>query len=138
MNHARAFALLTLSGAALFMGGCGKPSADTASAAAADTPKPADAFPGMEADLARTIKAEPDYYKFKTMADFAKETQGLTWEDGSDLPSYADPAAKKGGTLTLKVPDFPGTLRSIGPNSNASFRQYLNDYTCLAIVRAHP
>jgi microcin C transport system substrate-binding protein len=137
MNPARILTLVALSGAALFLGGCGKPSADTASPAA-DAAKPSDAFPGMEADLARTLKAEPDYYRFKTPADFIKDTQGLTWEDGSDLPSYADPAAKKGGTLSLKVPDFPGTLRSVGPNSNASFRSFLEDYTCLGIVRAHP
>src|SRR5471030_2862724 len=117
MNPARILTLVALSGGALFLGGCGKPSADTASPSA-DAAKAADAFPGMEADLARTLKAEPDYYRFKTPADFVKDTQGLTWEDGSDLPSYADPAAKKGGTLTLKVVDFPGTLRSIGPNSN--------------------
>jgi microcin C transport system substrate-binding protein len=111
-------------------------------AAAVGTPAPgipaAPAYPGMEADLANTVKTEPNFYHFKTAADLETDTKGLVWEDGSDLPEYSDPKARKGGTLNLWVPDFPGTLRPVGPDSNASFRQFLLDYITLSFVKMYP
>jgi microcin C transport system substrate-binding protein len=92
----------------------------------------------MEADLSRTVKEQSSFYFFKTPADFATDTQGLTWEDGSDLPSFADPKAKKGGTLNVWSPDFPGTFRYVGPDSNGAFRSFLLDYVTLGIVRIYP
>jgi microcin C transport system substrate-binding protein len=133
-QNTRALLLSSLAASVLCLGGCGKPAPETATTDA----KPADAFPGMEADLARTVKEQASFYFFKSPGDFAKDTQGLAWEDGSDLPSFADPAAKKGGTLSLWIPDFPGTFRSIGPDANSSFREYLSDYTLLGIVRVYP
>ena len=140
MKDKRNLVLASIAGAAILLGGCGKSSVDTAQAAApADTSaKPANAFPGLDADMQRTFKEESSFYKFKTAADFVADTKGLNWEDGAGLPSFADPAAKKGGTLTIPIPDFPGTLRSIGPNSNASFREFLADYTLPALVRFNP
>ena len=92
----------------------------------------------MEADLKRTLKEQSSFYIFKTAADLAYDTRGLTWEDGSSLPEFADSAAKRGGTLKLWIPDFPGTLRSVGPDDNNSFRQYLLDYVAPAFVEPHP
>jgi microcin C transport system substrate-binding protein len=134
MNPARTLFLSSLTGVALCLGGCGKPSSEPAAQVAALP----GAFPGMEADLQRTLKEQSDFYKFKTPADIAKDTQGLKWDDGSDLPIYADPAAKKGGTLNLAIADFPGTFRSLGPISNSSFREFLLDYVSLGIVRVYP
>ena len=133
MHLTRTPFLAPLAAAALLLSGCGKSSTDTAT-----SDKPADGFPGMEADLQRTVKEQSSYYFFKTPADFVKDTQGLKWDDGSDLPSYADPKAKKGGTLNLHVADFPGTFRYVGPDSNSSFRQFLLDYVALGIVRTYP
>ncbi len=127
---------LLLAMLALGFAGCSKSTQDTA--VVAPTPKPTDAFPGMEADLRRTLKEQSDFYHFKTPADFAADTKGLTWEDGSGLPEFADPAAKKGGTLTMYIPDFPGTFRSVGANANDSFRYYLLDYVSLSMVKPHP
>jgi microcin C transport system substrate-binding protein len=121
---------------ALGLFGCGKTTPDTV--AVAPTPKPTDVFPGMEADLQRTLKEQSSFYHFKTAADIETDTKGLTWEDGSDLPEFADPAAKKGGTLTMYIDDFPGTLRTIGADANDSFRYYLLDYVSLAMVKPHP
>jgi microcin C transport system substrate-binding protein len=134
MHHARPLIIASLTAAALLVGGCGKPAPAPATT---DAPA-AGAFPGMEADLQRTLKEQSSFYVFKTAADIDKDTQGLSWEDGSDLPSYADPAARKGGTLNLHAADFPGTLRSFGPDSNAHFRVYLLDYVSLGIVRNYP
>lgn len=49
----------------------------------------------------------------------------LKWETNDSDPVYADPAAKKGGTLHLFELSFPLTLRTVGPDSNDSFRTYL-------------
>jgi microcin C transport system substrate-binding protein len=141
MNHLRTSILGMLGGAALLLAGCGKsgaPAVDTTASAAPTADKKADEFPGMEADLQRTLKAQSNFYFFKTAADFAKDTQGLTWEDGADLPSFADPNAKKGGTMSFSANDFPGSLRSFGPDSNSPFRAYLLDYVSLGIVRVNP
>lgn len=135
MHSTRTPTLLPIALAALALSGCSRPAEQPAAQAAA---QPANAFPGMEADLQRTLKEQASFYKFKTAADLERDTQGLKWEDGSDLPPFGDPAAKKGGTLTVWVPDFPGTFRSIGPDSNASFREFLLDYVSMGYVRFYP
>ena len=76
--------------------------------------------PDMEADLAKTLKEQPEFYVFKTPADLPS---GLKWEDGSDLPEFADPNAEKGGTFTYYQQDFPRTLRTIGPEATGGIRQ---------------
>jgi microcin C transport system substrate-binding protein len=141
MNRLSPWIIAAAAIASSFLNGCSKKNGETPSPAATSAAAPtsaAAAFPGMEADLQRTLKEQSSFYIFKTPADFEKDTQGLKWEDGSDLPSYADPAAKKGGTLNLYIPDFPGTFRTIGPDSNGSFRSFLLDYDLLALVRVYP
>lgn len=51
----------------------------------------------------------------------------LHWISNPDLPLFASPKAKRGGTLNLYIPSYPLTLRTIGPDSNTSFRSYLMD-----------
>jgi microcin C transport system substrate-binding protein len=142
----RNFLLLSLTTGVLALAGCGKDSTKPAaapapSAAAAPGSAPvasAGSFPGMEADLQRTVKEQSAYYHFKTPADLAEETKGLTWEDASDLPIFADPNAKKGGTLNEHIPDFPSTFRTLGPDAADSFRSFLLDYVEPPFTRPHP
>ena len=89
----------------------------------------------MEADLAQTIKAQSDFYVFKTAADVPAN---LTWENGANLPEFADPAAKKGGTFSYFIADFPRTLRTIGPDATGGIRPYLLDYVEPFFVHPHP
>ncbi len=145
MQSLRYHLMAPLAAAALLLAGCGKSSSTAAAAPAANAPaaageaKPAaGAFPGMEADLQRTLKEQSDFYHFKPAADLAKDTAGLVWQDGSDLPEYADVNAKKGGTITQWLPDFPATFRTIGPNATDTFRQYLLDYVEMAFLQPHP
>jgi microcin C transport system substrate-binding protein len=124
----------------LLLVGCGRKSGEAPSApapAAAAAPV-SGALPDMEADLQRTVKEQASFYIFKTPADLVKDTQGLTWEDGSDLPEFADINAKKGGTLRLWIPDFPATFRYFGPDSNDAFRPYILDNNIPYFMRAHP
>ncbi|MFO1447367.1 MAG: extracellular solute-binding protein [Opitutaceae bacterium] len=107
------------------LAGCGRDAAPVAG----------NALPDMEADLARTLQEQRSFFLFKTAADLPAN---LHWEDGSDLPEFADPNARKGGTFTYYLQDFPRTLRTIGPDAAASFRQYLNDFTAVRVVQPHP
>ena len=68
-----------------------------------------------------------------------KETlpEGLVWHDGSEQKPFADPNAKRGGTITSYITTFPQTLRQRGMNANTSFRSYL-DNNDLALLDIHP
>lgn len=123
-----------LPGLVLALAGCGKKEATPAASA---TPKSATSVtsPMMEADLARTLKEQADFYTFKTPADVPAN---LKWEDGSDLPEFADLNAKKGGTFNYFISDFPRTLRTIGPDATGGIRMYLLDYTEVFFLHPHP
>lgn len=77
----------------------------------------------------------PEFFSFKTLADLPT---GLNWEDGSHLPEVGSPEAKKGGTEYIRLQDFPRTLRTMGPDSNGSFRIYLLDDVSMSIAHRHP
>ena len=62
---------------------------------------------------------------------------GLKWETNDEDPIFADPKAKKGGVYRSYMPDFPPTLRQVGPNSNSGFRGYL-DANDMYLVEIHP
>lgn len=109
-----AFALLT---------GCPARSGDTGEA------------PNMEEDLARTIAEQPEFYRFK---DLAAIPDGITWRNGDDIPEFADPNARQGGTFRYYITDFPRTIRTIGPDATGGIRPYLLDYIGIAYLHPHP
>lgn len=80
-------------------------------------------------------KAHPDFFIFATPADLPKD---LVWQDGHDVPEFADPAAKRGGTLHAFINDFPRTFRFIGPDSNGSFRPLILDDNALSLIQRQP
>lgn len=77
----------------------------------------------------------PDFFSFKTLADLPA---AMTWENGDHLPEVGSPEAKKGGTEYIRLQDFPRTLRTLGPDSNGSFRPFLLDFVSMAIAHKHP
>ena len=77
----------------------------------------------------------PKFFQFKSVEDLPTD---LAWEDGSDLPEIGSPKAKKGGTSYGTIQDFPRTLRTIGPDSNGSFRTLLLDDVAVLIAHRHP
>lgn len=79
-------------------------------------------------------KGEP-YFITKTIAELPAD---LKWEDGSDQEEFGSPNAKKGGTYHFYLDDYPRTLRSVGPDSNGSFRGYLLDYFNFGLLNRNP
>ena len=79
--------------------------------------------------------AHPDFFRFKTMADLP---DNLDWQNGSDLPDIGSPEAKKGGSEYVRIQDFPRTLRTVGPDSNGSFRPYILDDIIVQLAHRHP
>lgn len=79
--------------------------------------------------------SRPEFFSFKSLSDLPVD---LTWEDGSSLPEIGSPDAVKGGTEYVRIQDFPRTLRTVGPDSNGSFRSWILDDTAMAIAHRHP
>ncbi len=80
-------------------------------------------------------KENSDFFQFKTLADLPTD---LEWVNNSHLPEVGSPKAKKGGTSTARIQDFPATLRTIGPKANGGFRGYLLDDVMVRTGRRHP
>jgi len=79
--------------------------------------------------------SNPDFFRFKSTADLPAD---LKWQDGSELPEIGSEQAVKGGTEYARIADFPRTLRLVGPDSNGSFRGYLQDSVSLSLAHRHP
>ncbi|MBT4761726.1 MAG: ABC transporter substrate-binding protein [Bdellovibrionaceae bacterium] len=63
--------------------------------------------------------------------------KGLKWETNNSDSVYASPNAKKGGTFRLYMKSFPMTLRTVGPDSNGSFRGFILD-NYMGLTEIHP
>ena len=114
--------------AAVLLAGCG--SSDEP--AGGGSPQPAR---NNSAEVQAYYEAHPDFFGFKTPADVPAD---LVWENGEDQPDIGSPQAIKGGTLHARLPDFPRTLRTVGPDSNDNFRTYLLDDLGMYLARVHP
>lgn len=92
-----------------------------------------DRFPPYDntAEVEAEWKAKPELYQFKTPADLPPN---LKWETGTDYPDMGDPAAKKGGVFNNSMPNFPPTLRFIGPDGGNTFRSEHYDNIEMTLV----
>ncbi len=61
----------------------------------------------------------------------------LEWLTNDEDPVFASPEAKKGGTLRQSILSFPLTLRTVGPDSNGSFRSMILGNQ-MSLVTIHP
>jgi microcin C transport system substrate-binding protein len=62
---------------------------------------------------------------------------GLTWETNNDAKPWSSKEARSGGTFTDFILTFPPTLRTVGPDSNSSFRSYINANQ-MGLTHFHP
>jgi microcin C transport system substrate-binding protein len=77
----------------------------------------------------------PKFFRYAKPEDLPAD---LAWEDGMDLPDLGSPEAKKGGTFSYFIDDFPRTLRIAGPDANGSFRPYILDDNAMGFAVRHP
>ncbi|MDM8516692.1 extracellular solute-binding protein [Desulfobacterales bacterium HSG16] len=61
----------------------------------------------------------------------------IKWLTNDTDPVYASENAQKGGTLRLSLLSFPMTFRTVGPDSNSSFRGYILNNQ-LSLTDIHP
>lgn len=59
------------------------------------------------------------------------------WITNNTTPEWSSPEAQLGGIIRYSLSSFPPTLRTVGPDSNNSFRSYLLDNQ-LPLVEIHP
>lgn len=64
--------------------------------------------------------------------------EGLTWVTNEDDPVFASPDARRGGSFNDFMISFPLTLRTMGPDSNGAFANYLRPNNMVALVDVHP
>jgi len=77
----------------------------------------------------------PDAFHIKTPEALPED---LVWENGKNEELFSSPKAKRGGTWNDFTPDFPRTLRFVGPDANGSFRNYILDHNSIDPVVPHP
>ncbi|MBF0302271.1 MAG: ABC transporter substrate-binding protein [Desulfamplus sp.] len=63
--------------------------------------------------------------------------EGIEWVTNDIDPLFASPNAVKGGTLRSAILSFPMTFRTVGPDSNGSFRSAILD-NHLSLINIHP
>lgn len=61
----------------------------------------------------------------------------LEWISNSNQPLFADSNAKQGGTYRIHLSSFPLTMRTVGPDSNGSFRAFIMDGNP-SLLQQHP
>ena len=86
-------------------------------------------------ELEAYYASKPKFFSFKTLADLPPD---LVWENGDHLPDIGSASAKKGGIQYGALQDYPRTLRTVGPDSNGSFRPFILDDVALGLADRHP
>lgn len=64
--------------------------------------------------------------------------EGLEWVTNEDDPVFASPEAQRGGAYNDFMISFPLTLRTIGPDANGAFANYLQPNNQISLVEVHP
>jgi microcin C transport system substrate-binding protein len=102
----------------LLLAGCGQDDAPSTSPSAAAT------VPGQAAIQEPPGPTEP-------------LPAGIVWLTNQSDPPFASPAARPGGTFHEALASFPLTFRTVGPDSNSSFRSAILDNQ-LSLIGIHP
>ncbi len=116
--------------------GCGRKADVAGPASGRLAPAEIETAKGFRHPLAEAYyKEHPEFFRFASPTDLPAD---LKWENGMDQPELGSPEARKGGTVTFWMQDFPRTLRFNGPDSNGSFRGYIHDENSMTLVKKHP
>ena len=63
---------------------------------------------------------------------------GEGWETNTDFPLLADPNAKKGGSYTMRLVEFPSTLRNEGKDANNTMNSLIASMVYERLLTIHP
>ena len=85
-------------------------------------------FPDADAGADPSVSAE----------EGGKGFTGEGWETNTDFDFIGDPRAVKGGLLREGMPNFPGTLRIAGPESNTVLNSKLDGMVYERLLSMHP
>jgi microcin C transport system substrate-binding protein len=88
-----------------------------------------------EQEVQAFYAANPDRFVFASPEDLP---QNLRWQDGSELDTFADPNAKRGGTLSIRLAAMQQTLRMVGPDANSTLRGPLWSANTVGLIEIHP
>ena len=69
--------------------------------------------------------------------EYAELPSNIKWLTNNEDPVFSSEKAKKGGSLRLSILSFPMTFRTVGPDSNGSFRSAILDNQ-LSLINIHP
>lgn len=70
--------------------------------------------------------------------DGGKGFTGDGWETNEDYNTLGNPDAIKGGQITLSIPSFPATLRTVGKESNSYFNRAAESMMYEALLSLDP
>jgi microcin C transport system substrate-binding protein len=134
----KALLVLTAGIALTIAAGCGnraapQPASDVSAPVAPSAPvslNKADypVFPDADAGADPSVPAEQG----------GKGFTGKGWETNTDFDLIGDPRALKGGQFRDSLPDFPGTLRLEGPESNTQFNYEVETLAYEGLLGLHP
>lgn len=79
----------------------------------------------------------PVLFLFSKIASATSLPHDIEWHTNTKSSEWSSNLAEKGGLLRLNISSFPPTLRTVGPDSNNSFRSYLLDNQ-MPLVDMHP
>jgi microcin C transport system substrate-binding protein len=85
-------------------------------------------FPDADAGADPSVSAEQG----------GKGFDGKGWDTNADFDLIGDPHALKGGLIRDSLPDFPGTLRMEGPESNTQFNYEVEGLAYEGLLGLHP
>lgn len=92
--------------------------------------KPAEKKNGSGETTEAVVKADTKI-SYETLPD------NIEWITNKDAPVFSSPDAEKGGTFHQAILSFPMTFRTVGPDSNGSFRSAILDNQ-LNLINIHP
>lgn len=88
-----------------------------------------------EAEVQAFYAANPERFVFAKPEDLRTD---LNWQNGEGMPTFGDPRAKRGGTLTFRVGSMQETLRIVGPDANSTLRAPIISANTVSLIERHP
>jgi len=123
---------------ALGIGGCGKSSNPEPGSGSTSPVMPSGPVSTNKADYPVFPNADAGADPSVSAEQGGKGFTGKGWETNTDFDLIGDPRAIKGGVFRDYVPDFPGTLRMVGPESNSQFNYGITAMAYESLLGVHP